>query len=121
MSLQHLHLYVEDRAIAEAFYTTWFGLRALRRTDDTVVMVDERDFLLALTEEPALLSAPTRLHFAFRLDSVAEVASSLERMTRAGVPILKPLYQDNIYAAYRCADPDGYLIDVYWEPLRGNG
>ncbi|MDB5816259.1 MAG: Glyoxalase/bleomycin resistance protein/dioxygenase [Rhodocyclales bacterium] len=121
MSLQHLHLYVEDRLIAETFYSSWFGLRVQRHSDDTVVMADERDFLLALTEDPSPAPVTSRFHFAFRLNSVAEVLSLHARMTQADVSIIKPLRQDEAYVAYRCADLDGYLIDVYWEPARGGG
>ncbi len=63
MSLQHLHLHVEDRAIAEAVYFLWFDLRVQQRLNDTVVMADERDFLLALTEEPSPAPVTSRFHF----------------------------------------------------------
>lgn len=37
---------------------------------------------------------------------------------QSGVAISKPLYQDDSLVSYRCADPDGYLIEVFWEAER---
>ena len=39
----------------------------------------------------------------------------LGAMQAAGVPIVKPLYEDDTFASFRCADPDAHLIEVYWE------
>ncbi len=36
-------------------------------------------------------------------------------MSAAGVPIDKPLSEDETYATFRLRDPDGYGIEVYWE------
>lgn len=36
-------------------------------------------------------------------------------MNVARVPIVKPLYKDESLVSYRCLDPDGYGIEVYWE------
>jgi hypothetical protein len=39
-------------------------------------------------------------------------------MSDSGVVILKPLYQDDDLVSFRCADPDGYAIEIYWEGAR---
>jgi predicted lactoylglutathione lyase len=58
---------------------------------------------------------PPWFHFGFRLDSGAAVVSQCDRMQERGVTIVKPLYQDGTLVSYRCADPDGHAIEVYWE------
>ena len=39
----------------------------------------------------------------------------LGAMQAAGVPIVKPLYEDDTFASFRCADPDAHPIELYWE------
>ncbi len=113
MSLQHLHLYVRNRASAEQFYAEWFGMRIQHRGSDTTVLVDDRDFFLALSDDPS--PQTSSMHFGFKLGSAAEVLSLNERMRHAEVEIRKTLYQDESFVTYRCADPDGYLMDVFWQ------
>jgi len=36
-------------------------------------------------------------------------------MPKSGVAIRKPIYQDKSLVSCRCADPDGHVIEVYWE------
>jgi hypothetical protein len=36
-------------------------------------------------------------------------------MTAAGEPIVKSLSELDVIASFRCADPEGYSIDLYWE------
>jgi len=115
MSLQHLHLHVRDRAITERFYASWFGMTLQRRGSDITFMTDDRQFLLALMHDDAPAPMPAWFHFGFRLPSAADVPAMNERMVRAEVAIRKPLYQDDTLVSFRCADPDGYVIEVYWE------
>ena len=41
----------------------------------------------------------------------------LERMEADGV-IIAERNDDEAYVAFKCLDPDGHRIEVYWEPLR---
>jgi predicted lactoylglutathione lyase len=50
-----------------------------------------------------------------RVDSVGGVRDLLAAMQAAGVPIVKPLYEDDTFASFRCADPDAHAIEVYWD------
>lgn len=115
MSLQHLHLHVRDRSRAEHFYTSWFGMNVQRRGSEITFMTDEREFLFALMDDAAPAPMPPWFHFGFRMASAATVLAMNERMLDAGVGIRKPLYQDDSLVSNRCADPDGYVIEVYWE------
>ena len=115
MDISHLHLHVRDRALAEAFYRRWFGLATKRSDDEITFMTGDRDFLLALMEDPARASMPPWFHFGIRLDSAGDVRDMLGAMQAAGVPIVKPLYEDDTFASFRCADPDAHPIEVYWD------
>ena len=115
MDITHLHLHVRDRPRAESFYRDWFGLRTLRRGDAITFMEGDRQFLLALMHDDDPQPVPAWLHFGVKRDSAAEVREMLATMTAAGVPIVKPLYDDETLASFRCADPDGHAIEVYWE------
>jgi catechol 2,3-dioxygenase-like lactoylglutathione lyase family enzyme len=115
MDLTHLHLHTRDRARAAAFYRRWFGLAVKSEGGAITFLQGDRDFLFALMDDPAPAPMPSWFHFGVRVDSAARVAATLDAMSAAGVPILKPLYRDDTLASYRCADPDGYAIEVYWE------
>jgi catechol 2,3-dioxygenase-like lactoylglutathione lyase family enzyme len=115
MDIGHLHLHVRDRALAEAFYRRWFGLATKSADDAITFMTGDRGFLLALMGDPAPEPAPPWFHLGVPLDSASHVRNMLAAMRAAGVPIVKPLYEDDTFVSFRCADPDAYAIEVYWD------
>jgi len=115
MPLSHLHLHVRDRTLAEQFYASWFGMGVQQRGAEITFMTDESAFLLALMRDPSPAPLPPWFHFGFRLESAAAVIALNGQMARSGVAIRKPIYQDKSLVSYRCADPDGHVIEVYWE------
>jgi hypothetical protein len=58
---------------------------------------------------------PAWFHFGFRLGSAGAVTGLHHQMARSGVRIAKALYEDQTLVSFRCADPDGYAIEIYWE------
>ena len=114
MDLTHLHLHV--RARSEAFYQRSFGLRTANREDEITFMQGDRDFLFALMDDAAPTAMPPWFHFGIRLDSAHRVRALPEEMSAAQVPIVKPLYDDETFGSFRCADLDAYKIEVYWSP-----
>lgn len=115
MELKHLHIHVRDRNVAERFYRQWFGLTVARRGASLTFMNDEAKFDLALMDDPSPHALPPWFHFGFRLATAEAVATLHERMSVARVSIVKPLYKDESLVSYRCLDPDGHGIEVYWE------
>ena len=115
MKLAHLHLHVRDRAAAEAFYASWFGMSAARRGSSLTFMTDDAGFELALMEDRDPASMPSWFHFGYRLPSPQAVVDLHRRMSAAGVPVRKALFEDASLVSFRCADPDGYAIEIYWE------
>jgi catechol 2,3-dioxygenase-like lactoylglutathione lyase family enzyme len=115
MDLNHLHLHVRDRRRAADFYREWFGLTVEREFDGLTFLSDSAGFDLALMEDAHPEKLPAWFHFGFRIASAEEVVDLCRRMGAAGVPLAKALYRDATLASFRCQDPDGYPIEVYWE------
>ncbi len=115
MRLNHLHLHVRDRRAAETFYSTWLGMAVMRRGDSLTFLSDGDGFDLALMDDREPDRMPPWFHFGCRLNSAQEVVNVHDRMSDSGVVILKPLYRDDSLVSFRCADPDGYAIEIYWE------
>ena len=115
MRLNHLHLHVRDRSAAESFYAKWLGMDVMRRGESLTFLADEDGFELALMDDREPIPMPSWFHFGYRLNSAREVVDLHDRMREAGVGIVKPMYRDESLVSFRCADPDGYAIEIYWE------
>jgi catechol-2,3-dioxygenase len=118
MALNHLHLHVRDRSVAENFYSSWFGMHVQRQLDEITFMTDEQEFLLALMHDPGAAPLPPWFHFGFRQPSSAAVIAMNAAMVAAGIPIKKAVHRDESLVSFRCADPDGQVIEVFWEASR---
>ena len=118
MDLKHLHLHVSNRPRAEAFYEKWFGMKVGQRLDGLTFLNDGCGFDLALMDDASPAPMPAWFHFGFRLASADAVVSLHERMLAAGVRIAKPLAREEDFVSYRCTDPDGYAIEIYWEMVQ---
>jgi catechol-2,3-dioxygenase len=110
-----LHLHVRDRNSSETFYEKWLGLRVVRHGETLTFMEDDTGFSLALMDDLHPEKLPDWFHFGSRLDSPEAVQKMREAMTLASIPLARPLYRDETLASFRCSDPDGYAIEIYWE------
>ncbi|WP_084965112.1 VOC family protein [Thermoactinospora rubra] len=122
MHLLHLALPVRDADRSLAFYEKYFGFdpaRARRYDDGTVIVRNDGGFDLALHGGQQVPSLPEFLHFGFRLDDPDEVRSALARLEADGVGVVEH-YDLPEYVAFKCLDPDGYRIEVYWEPVESD-
>jgi catechol 2,3-dioxygenase-like lactoylglutathione lyase family enzyme len=115
MQLNHLHIHVADVDRAAAFYTRWFDLKPHVTHGDILFMRDDAGMDLALAPGPPD-EMPPWFHFGFRLDGPAAVRDLHGRMAAEGSPIREALSEEYDFIWFRCADPDGHLIEVYWEP-----
>jgi catechol 2,3-dioxygenase-like lactoylglutathione lyase family enzyme len=117
--LLHLGLPVRDQRRSLRFYQTYFGFEpasARHHPDRTVIVRNADGFDLALhpgvlPDQPAAF-----LHFGFQLPGAAAVLELLARMEVDGVPILER-WEESSYVAFKCLDPDGWRVEVYWEPV----
>jgi len=113
--LNHLHLHVRSIARARDFYARYFGLHDHVMHGDILFMRDAQDGLdLALAPAPTLDPFPAWFHFGFRLADPDAVAALHAQLDADGVETT-PLQRDDDFVVFRCRDPDGYQLEVYWE------
>ena len=115
MRLNHLHLHVADLDRASTFWCDALGLARGRRAGDVQFLNDDAGFDLALYEEADPVALPEPLHVGFRLGSVMEVEQLHDRLLRRGLELAEPLTEEADMVWFRVADPDGHLVEIYWE------
>ena len=114
MDLNHLHLHVRELERSQRFYGSYFDFREQAHHEDILFLTNTQSFNLALAPADRVEPLPGWFHFGFRLHTPDAVRGLHARMTADGVP-LKPLHDAPDFVTFRCADPDGYSIEVYWE------
>jgi catechol 2,3-dioxygenase-like lactoylglutathione lyase family enzyme len=113
--LNHLHLHVRSIDQARDFYNRYFGLRDHVWHGDILFMRDADDGLdLALAPATTRDEFPDWFHFGFRLQQPDAVATLHARLSADGIEVSE-LTQLADFVAFRCHDPDGYQLEVYWE------
>ena len=118
MRLRHLGLPVRDRDSSLDFYATYFGFdlaSARSYPDGTTIVRDEGGFDLALhpvTEPPGEAGF---LHFGFRVADRKAVTELRRRLESDGVPVVEDVDEPDL-VSFKCLDPDGWRVEVYWEP-----
>ena len=115
MDITHLHLHVRDRARAVEFYRRWFGLSPRREGADITFIAGSGGFLLALMDDANPAPPPPWFHFGLAMPSLDALRALHTSMLQASVPIAKAWYEGESSASFRCRDPDGYTVEVYWE------
>lgn len=119
MHFNHLGLPVRDYQRSLRFYTDYFGFdpaTAQEYSDGTVIVRNADGFDLALHPVGDVGALPAFLHAGFRAAEPAEVRALLARLDADGVTIVERDDEDE-YASFKCLDPDGHRVEVYWEPL----
>ena len=116
LRLGHLNLVVSDLDRSIVFYGRWFGFdRVVADYDDgTRFITDTTGFELGLHPGRPAASRPD-WHFGFLSPDSDGVRDLMASLSAAGVPISDPEDEPN-YVGFKCQDPDGYVIEVYWEP-----
>ena len=112
----HLNITVADLGRSVAFYGRWFGFDRVMADygDGTRFITDGDGFELSL--HPGVPTpSDTGWHFGFLSTDAAVVRELMASLSAAGVPISDP-EDEASYVGFKCQDPDGYLIEVYWEP-----
>lgn len=115
VQLNHLHLHVRDRALARAFYERWFGFREHVTHGDILFLRDAGGFDLALAPDEVSVTLPGWFHFGFRRETADDVRRLRSEMESAGVAMATELYAFDDHVSFRCKDPDGYAIEIYWD------
>ena len=116
--MDHLALAVADEELSRRFYERYlgFGAAPARRYDDGVLMLyDERGFALALGPLEAPVTLPAFFHFGRAAPTADAVRALARRLAADGVAVLEEDDEPD-YVSVKFADPDGYAVQVPWEP-----
>lgn len=117
MNLNHIHLRVASAERAAAFYARYFGLAKHALHEDGVLFLrDGAGMDLALAPAQTIEPLPAWFHIGFRLESHAAVEALHARLREDGAAIRAPYVKEGDFSFFRCADLDGYLIEIYHEP-----
>ena len=116
LRLGHLNISVADLDRSVAFYGRWFGFdRVLANySDGTRFITDNSGFELGLHPGGPTASSGD-WHFGFLSPDAAHVRALMASLSAEGVSVIDP--GDELgYVGFKCHDPDGHVIEVYWEP-----
>jgi catechol 2,3-dioxygenase-like lactoylglutathione lyase family enzyme len=118
--MNHLALAVTDQERSRAFYETYLGFGAAPAQpylDGTLMLYDADGFALALGRADAPPELPAFLHFGRALASAEAVRAFRVRAEAGGLHVVEA-WDEPAYASVKVRDPDGYVVELYWEPSR---
>jgi catechol 2,3-dioxygenase-like lactoylglutathione lyase family enzyme len=117
VNLDHLNLRVRDAEACRDFYVGHFGFEPAFEAEGGHFVRNRHGFLLALVPTPDHQPLPAGFHIGFSLDAADEVASLHARLVAAGVEVtaVDDHRPDEDYVTFRCWDPDGTEIELFWE------
>ena len=117
MPLQHLALRVADIERARRFYAQELGFDAAEPVwhADVLFLRNADGFSLALMPAQQAPRPSGVDHFGFRLPTPEAVRQLRQRFAASGIPILEDVEEPDL-VSFKCADPDGYRVEVSWEP-----
>ena len=114
----HLNLTVTDIERSVSFYQRWLGFGSEdRRFDDGTIFVRDSegtDLALQAGEVPMTFDGQV-FHFGFRRGTAAEVCDLRAALIAGGVEVIAFDEEPDVVSV-KLMDPDGHVIEVYWEP-----
>jgi catechol 2,3-dioxygenase-like lactoylglutathione lyase family enzyme len=114
--MRHLALAVHDLERSRRFYETYFGFDAEpAREYDDIMLYNSDGFALALGPTNEAIRMPEFFHFGIGVSSPDQVRAFAKRLRADGVPIVGE-WDEPDYVSVKCRDPDGYVVEVAWEP-----
>jgi catechol 2,3-dioxygenase-like lactoylglutathione lyase family enzyme len=118
--MRHIALKVKNIKRSKAFYRDVLGMDLVWEPDAQNAYLSSGSDNLALHEIPAAEAAPKAQqldHFGFVVESVKRVQELEHDFVRLGVKIVHPfkVHRDGS-ASFYCADPDGIIIQMLFEP-----
>ena len=114
MDLNHLNLRVRDAGACRDFYQRHFGFRPAFDADGGHFIRNDAGFLLALIPADPHQPLPEGFHIGFNLESADAVLALHADLPNAGE--IQDFRPGEDYLTFRCWDPDGTEVEVFWEP-----
>lgn len=116
MHLKHLALLVHDISRARRFYEIYFRFNEGEPQwyGDVLFIRDADHFNLALMKGAPPPNPGAFHHFGFLMDNATQVRKLRAQMEQDNVPILEVVEESDL-VSFKCADPDGYSVEVFWE------
>lgn len=117
MDLNHLNLRVRDAVACRDFYEQHFGFRLAFEAEGGFFVRNDDGFLLALIPVEPHQELPAGFHIGFGVESADAVVSHHAALSSAGVTAteIDGLGPEPDYVTFRCWDPDGTEVEVFWE------
>jgi catechol 2,3-dioxygenase-like lactoylglutathione lyase family enzyme len=116
MRLRHLNLRVRDAAACRAFYEQHFGFTWAFDADGGHFLRGPDGFLLALVPVDDHQPLPPGFHIGFTVTDPEDVIALHRELGRAGeVGELMDERPGEDYVSFRCWDPDGTEVEIYWD------
>ena len=118
MNLNHLNLRVRDAAACRDFYERHFGFAPAFEADGGYFVRNAAGFLLALIPADDHQALPAGFHIGFALDDADSVLEQRQRLAADGVRVseVHDGRPGDDYVSFRCWDPDGTEVELFWEP-----
>jgi catechol 2,3-dioxygenase-like lactoylglutathione lyase family enzyme len=119
--MRHIALKVKDAARSKQFYRDFFGMAVVWEPDRQNIYLSSGCDNLAIHEVPEsfLTTAVEKQldHLGFVVDSIERVKELEGAFRSQGVEIVQPfkVHRDGS-ASFYCADPDGIIIQLLYEP-----
>lgn len=115
--LSHVNLRVADAAACRDFYCAHFGFRPEFEAEGGYFLRGDGGFLLAVVPTDSHVDLPEGFHVGFGATSPDEVRAAREALSAAGVAVgeLEDHGPAEDYVTFRCWDPDGTEVEVFWE------
>jgi catechol 2,3-dioxygenase-like lactoylglutathione lyase family enzyme len=117
VDLDHLNLRVEDANACREFYERHFGFRLAFEAEGGWFLRNDDGFLLALVPAERHQALPEGFHIGFGVEKADSVTAKHAELAAAGVPVVdvEDSRPSEEYVTFRCWDPDGTEIEVFWE------
>jgi catechol 2,3-dioxygenase-like lactoylglutathione lyase family enzyme len=117
VDLNHMNLRVRDAAACRDFYQQHFGFHPAFEADGGYFIRNEDGFLLALIPADPHQELPSGFHIGFGGADADEVLARYAALAAAGVSTsdVQDFRPGEQYVTFRCWDPDGTEVEVFWE------
>ncbi len=117
MDLNHIQLNTTDVKAAAEFYGRHLGFTVQKKHGDGLFLWNKHGFMMAINPLPENPTFPDWFHIGFRLDTADEVKSMYTKMVEGKCKIKAELQEHDDFVFFRCVDPTGYVIEIFWEPV----